>query len=528
MRNRLAIFDLASRERARYHGAQVGRLFLPRRQMSYERLAAAGPAWGVPMLERIGLAACMVVLSVSSRALADTPRASDACFSSDVPALVRVLPQRSTRTLLPDGRAIPAGEEGTVTISGLGAPETQKEWQFRLFVSSRVVGISALGSADLSELHPTMVEHGASGTPKDAYTLHFVAPADGDTKLLDLRQKRSILVLACEGDAIGGWAVRPGVFAPPWPAKVLASFFILVIYFGAALVVYRRRRRASGEKDDDGKIYRIVKVDRWSFRRCLDPVAITADIFDRGSLPKFQILFFVLLVAWGLAYLAIWKGVLSDLSPSLIYLLGLPALGTLGSQLTSTSRDRLSAENWAWLVTRQVLPLNDPGRHGGPRWSDLVMSGTELDMPALQALAFSFIVGFSMLVTGPQGFGNFEVPATLLQILGLSQLVLVGGRLVKPKTLADVDNLIKELRDREAVLRKAASTRVDVDESGKPLEPAPTPKRSRAPADVDAAAKIVPMAVKRYRDTADQVEVLLEAMANRAVDSVRLKNFKLA
>jgi hypothetical protein len=50
----------------------------------------------------------------------------------------------------------------------------------------------------------------------------------------------------------------------------------------------------------------------------------------------------------------------------------------------------------------------------------------------------------------------------------------------------------------------------------------------RAPADVDAAAKIVPMAVKRYRDTADQVEVLLEAMANRAVDSVRLKNFKLA
>lgn len=278
----------------------------------------------------------------------------------------------------------------------------------------------------------------------------------------------------------------------------------------------------------DGKIYRIAKIESWSFRRCLNPVAMTADIFDRGSLPKFQILFFVLLVSWGLAYLAIWTGVLSDLSPSLVYLLGLPALGTLGSQLTSTNRDRLSAENWAWLVTRQVLPLNDPGPGGGPRWSDLIMSDTELDMSKLQALAFSFIVGFSLLATGPAGFGKFEVPATLLQILGLSQVVLVGGRLVKPATMADVDALITELREREAALHKAASTGVDVDESGKPLGPAPSPLPSPAPADVDAAAKIVPTAVKRYRDTAAEVQVLLEAMANRAVDSTKLTNFKLS
>jgi len=155
------------------------------------------------------------------------------------------------------------------------------------------------------------------------------------------------------------------------------------------------------------------------------------------------------------------------------------------------------------------------------------MSDTELDMSKLQALTFSFIVGFSMLTTGPEGFGKFEVPATLLQILGLSQVVLVGGRLVKPATMADVDALITELRAREAALRKAASTGVDVDESGKPLAPAPTKLPSSTPADVEAAAKVVPMAVARYRDTAAQVEVLLEAMANRAVDGSKLMNFEL-
>lgn len=480
-----------------------------------------------PMRQRIGLAVCGLLLCFGSGALADIARASDACSGSDPLDLVTTLPRHSnTRSLLPVERAIPAGEEGAVIIAGLTSPQTQKDWQFRVFVSSREVGIHALGSADLLEVHPTMVEHGASGAPKESYTLHFVAPGDGDTRLLDLRRKRSVIVVACDGDAVGAWAVRPVAFAPPGPAKFWAALFVLAIYTCAGVVVYSRRRNAVAEQDDGNKIYRIAKVGSWSLLRCLNPVAMTADIFDRGSLPKFQILFFVLLVAWGLAYLAIWTGVLSDLSPTLVYLLGLPALGSLGSQLTSSNRDRLSVDNWAWLVSRKILPLNDPGAQGGPRWSDLVMSETELDMSKLQALTFSFIIGFSMLATGPQGFGKFEVPDTWLQILGLSQFVLVGGRLVKPATAAGVDAQITELRSREIALRKAAVTGVDVDESGKPLGPPPTSPPT-PPADLDAAAKTVPTAVRRYRDTAAEVQILLEGMANRAVDGAQLMNLKL-
>jgi hypothetical protein len=477
---------------------------------------------------RIGLAAFALFLCLGSAALADTPRPADACSGSDASGLVTNLPQHfSTRSLLPVEKAIPAGEEGAVTIAGLSAPQAQKDWQFRIFVSSREVGIHTLASADLVEAHPTMVEHGAPGMPKESYTLHFVAPGDGDSRLLDLRKNRSVIVVACDGDAVGAWAVRPVAFAPPGPARFWAALFVLAIYVCAAIVVYTRRRKAVFEQDDGNKIYRIARVDSWSLLRCLNPIAMTADIFDRGSLPKFQILFFVLLVAWGLAYLAIWTGVLADLSPSLVYLLGLPALGSLGSQLTSTHRDRLSADNWAWLVSRKILPLNDPGVQGGPRWSDLVMSETELDMSKLQALTFSFIIGFSMLATGPQGFGKFAVPDTWLQILGLSQLVLVGGRLVKPATVADVDAQITELRSREIALRKAVATGVDVDDSGKPLGPPPASPPA-PPADLDAAAKTVPIAVSRYRDTAAEVHILLEGMANRAVDCTQLMSLKLS
>ena len=471
------------------------------------------------MLKLIRFVACMLLLAASSDAVAGTAPNPDACFTQDASALIKILPQRSTRSLLPVDQAIPAGKEGTLTIAGLGPPQTQKEWHFRLFVLSR--------SAGLAERHPTLVEDGASGALKGAYTIHFVAPLDGDTNPLDVRKQRSVIVVACDGDAIGAWAQRPIPFAPPGPARIWATLFVCVIYFGAAFIVYTRRHKAVEEKDDASELYRIAKVESWPFLRCLNPVAMTADMFDRGSLPKFQILFFVLLVAWGLAYLAIFTGVLSDLSTSLVYLLGLPALGSLGAQLTNTNRDRLSSENWAWLVTRRVLPINDPGSTDGPRWSDLVMSGTELDMSKLQALTFSFIVGFGMLATGPEAFGKFEVPTTLLQILGLSQFVLVGGRLVKPAELGEVDSLVKELRSREAALRKAASTGVDVDDSGKPLGPAPTTPPKSVPPDVNAAAQVVPVAVSRYRDTAAEVQVLLEAMANRPVDGTRLMNFKL-
>ncbi len=133
-----------------------------------------------------------------------------------------------------------------------------------------------------------------------------------------------------------------------------------------------------------------------------------------------------------------------------------------------------------------------------------------------------------MLSSGPTGLAKFEVPQTLLEILGLSQIVFVGGRLAKPTTMGDVDKLITELRTRETALRRAASQGVDVDENGKQLSLASSKRSAKPPATLREAAAIVPTAAQRYLDTAQQVQVLMEAMAHRSVSGDSLTNPKLA
>ncbi len=491
------------------------------------------------LLGLVGLAGGLWPSAAAAQAApapAPAARPAVSCRTASPSALAAVLPRNLAQPIMPAPRPLPAGDEGVVVLAGnIPMSDPTRQPEFRLFAAPRVVRYDALADG-FPERHPISVERGAVGAPKDSYSIHFVPPRFHQTQTVQLgpnnrfaiNHNRSLFVVACDGDRVAAWAADAVRFASPDAAHFWAAIFVLIVYAVTGFIVYHRRLTTAQEDNDDHKLYRIAKVQKWSLLRCLNPIVMTADVFDRGSLPKFQILFFVLLVAYGLAYLAIWRGELSDISASIVYLLGIPALGTLGAQAVQTTRDRLSSENWAWLVSRRVLPMNDPGSHVGPRFSDLIMSDSELDLYKLQAVTFSAIVGFSMLVSGPTGLAKFEVPQTLLEILGLSQIVFVGGRLAKPTTLGDVDKLITELRSREIVLRRAASTGVDVDENGKPLPTLAATRPAKPPATLEAAAAIVPTAVQRYLDVASQVQVLLEAMAHRSVNGDTLSNPKLA
>lgn len=485
---------------------------------------------------RLATALCLAwssfaqALPAPAAAPAPTPVAASApgCLAADAATLAKMLPRSLAQPILPTSRPLPSGDEAVVGMAGkiaMSAPGASPD--FRVFVAPRVVRYNGLAEG-FPERRPISVEHAAEGAPKDSYTIHFVPPRfRKQFDPLKLTQQRSVFVVACDGDRVAAWAAQPLPFSSPNVAHLWAAIFVLIVYVATGWFVYHRRISVAKqeEEDDEHKVYRIATVDRWSFLRCLDPVTMTSDVFDRGSLSKLQILFFVLLVAYSLAFLAIWRGELSDISASIVYLLGIPALGTLGSQVATTNRDRISTENWAWLVTRKVLPLNEPGSEIGPRWSDLIMSDSELDLYKLQALTFSVIVGFSMLTTGPVGLAKFEVPTTLLEILGLSQVVFVGGRLSKPTTMGDLDKLITELRARDTALHVAATTGVDVDDKGKPLAHVTSKKPAKPPTDMATAAAIAPVAARRYQDTAQQTQVLLEALAHRSVNGPRLMTY---
>jgi hypothetical protein len=150
------------------------------------------------------------------------------------------------------------------------------------------------------------------------------------------------------------------------------------------------------------------------------------------------------------------------------------------------------------------------------------MSDSELDLYKLQALVFSLIVGLGM-IAGGFSLATFSVPTELLEVLGLSQAVFVGGRAVKPASLGDLDTLLTELRSRESALRKAAITGFDVDNTGTALSTASAgaPFKTMATANATGA---VPNAAQRYLDTLFQVKILLDAWSHRDIKTDKLKD----
>jgi hypothetical protein len=344
-----------------------------------------------------------------------------------------------------------------------------------------------------------------------------------------LPTKKRLVIFVCKQDGtLAAWADTELTLSSQHLPVIAGLFVVAAMYLFCGIVVYRSRLRlaeATRKQQKKTAVYRFEPLKEWSLPRCLDPIALSSDVFDCGSLANLQILFFTLLVSYGLIYIVMRTGELSSISTTVVELLGISALGSLGSNVTSVTRNRLKVENWAWLVTRKVLPLNDSGR-GTPRWSDLIMSDTELDLYKLQALMFTVIVGLGMIVGG-FSLATFSVPPELLEVLGLSQAVFVGGRLTQPASMGDLDKLLDELRKREGTLRKAAASGVDVDGNGDPKgDPAPgKPFTDIAEA---AAPNAVPNATDRYLETASQVKVMLESIAHRKVDADELKDPPLA
>jgi hypothetical protein len=359
---------------------------------------------------------------------------------------------------------------------------------------------------------------------QNAYALRLHIPDQG---VVAVRQDRVLNVVACSrtdaGDVVVSWGVRPVTASTRLGGLIIALPLMVVVYLMAVTVVWAKRKTEAAQAKTGKKPpppLRVTEVEHWGWLRCLDPVALTSDIFDRASLSKLQILLFSILVGFGATYAMVRTGSLSDLSTSIVYLLGIPSLGTVGAAAAGISRDRMSLDNWSWLVSKGVLPVNDRGQDK-PRWVDLIMSDSELDLTKLQAVLFSLIVGIAMIESGFSNLGAFTVPPTLLEILGLSQVIFVGGRLTRPTTLGDLDDMLTELRTRLAQFVVAAKTGTDVDATGAP--PLVAPAAAAAPVtNLAAAATSIPVALRRYQDIAKEVKILVESLTHRSVKTAVL------
>src|SRR4029077_13637142 len=78
------------------------------------------------------------------------------------------------------------------------------------------------------------------------------------------------------------------------------------------------------------------------------------------------------------------------------------------------------------------------------------------DVYHFQMLIFSLVVGVALLQVGFTDLSAFTIPAALLAVLGLSQALYVGGKLVASPACGDLDKALTELRNRETAFVEAA------------------------------------------------------------------------
>lgn len=190
----------------------------------------------------------------------------------------------------------------------------------------------------------------------------------------------------------------------------------------------------------------------------LDPIAMSAGADGKASLGKLQILMFSLIVFGLITYFLLRTGVLTDISSTVLLLLGIAGIGSTVAKGADNSRTTITPENKAWLLRKQWLPSTLNPNNVDAHWRDLFTTDGEFDVYRYQSFIFSIVVGGALIIGGVTQLSSFEIPQTLLGILGLSQVVYLGGKLVTPTSMADLNKSIDDLRQAEKKFRAAAIT----------------------------------------------------------------------
>ena len=275
---------------------------------------------------------------------------------------------------------------------------------------------------------------------------------------------------------------------------VVATLVVVLAYVVAA----GARKAASGN---------------WSWNM----LVITQGVHARASLSKLQLFFFSLVVLWVVVAALVWTRKLTGLSDDVVVLLAVGAAGTLGGKITAMAKSRLSFENWAWLVRKgwireSIEPENSSRR---PEFGDLLRSGGEFDVSKFQLLVFSVVIGVALIYFAAYGevvgdLSNFDIPGAYLSLIGLSQVVYVGGKAVGPATKGELGKKLNEVRSLETEFVKA------VDRAWAASDPA-------GKQNLETARAAAPEQYRAYRLRAEEAATMLDACLGGAVDETSIE-----
>lgn len=228
------------------------------------------------------------------------------------------------------------------------------------------------------------------------------------------------------------------IFAFDWISFLIAMAIVFVLYGAAALATQSNRHGQSG----------------WN------PLVITAGRFGRGSLSRLQVFYFTMIVIGLLTYILVATRKLDGLSADVLMLLGISAVGAAGGQVVATTRKRLSSQNWAWLMQKKWINESIERKSKPVSTRDLVTADDQFDIYKFQMLAFSLIVGVALIGAAFKDgltLEKFTLSASMLGVLGLSQVVYLGGKAISPPTNEDLNTALNNVRRLEVEFIKAVS-----------------------------------------------------------------------
>jgi hypothetical protein len=195
-----------------------------------------------------------------------------------------------------------------------------------------------------------------------------------------------------------------------------------------------------------------------SFMLSLNPVKVTAGPDGKGSLSKFQILSFSLVVFGLISLFTLQTGMLSDISGTILTLLGINGIGATVAKAADAQRNTIAPENRAWLLRKNWIQVaKTPIDASNASWRDFFTTNGEFDVYRYQSFIFSLVVIVALIFAGVTQLSTFAIPDTILGIVGLSQAVYIGGKLVTPTNMSDLNAAISDLRDKEKQFRDTAT-----------------------------------------------------------------------
>lgn len=215
-----------------------------------------------------------------------------------------------------------------------------------------------------------------------------------------------------------------------------------------------------------------------------------------------------------LAFVLMRTGVLSDLSTTVLELLGISGIGAAAAKGTDLSKTAIDPANRAWLLNKGWFDAPSIRPASQPTFFDLISSDGNFDVYRFQSFLFSVAVGGALFIGGVSQLSSFTVPQNILGILGLSQIVYIAGKLVNDSSASQINAIITDLRSAEADFREAVLT----------YRPSPGAAVAAPPATLqDAIDRVGNAAYAKYFDKAKGAAKLFTSVTGLVVDGDKLK-----